>query len=175
MTGQFVIRPFREGDAAEVAALHLQVWRDTYAGMCSQDYLDAMQLQPRIAGWEARIAAGADAVGPDGIVRRARLAVHAPTGRFAGFCTVGSGRDEQRPVEQELTSLNVLAQFHGTGVARQLVEQTLGEAAAYLWVVRENTRAQAFYRKLGFVVDGATKRDDELECDEIRMLRATTR
>ena len=173
----FRIAPLTDADARELATLHMQVWRDTYAGMLSQDYLDGMQLEPRIAHWRKRIGVGSaresEAGGVvDGVLFRSRLARHVPSGRLAGFCQIGGARDDDAPVPQELGALNVLRDFHGSGVARQLVDETLGERAAYLWVVRENLRAQAFYRKLGFAPDGGTKRDETLECDEIRMVRS---
>lgn len=170
----FTIEPYAEKDAAELAALHIRVWREAYAGMLSQEYLDGMQLEPRIARWRQRIQlseAQESRVEPDGVLRLARLARHTSTGRIAGMCSVGAARDDDPPLAQELSSLNVLARFHGTGAARQLVQATLGERPAYLWVVDQNLRAQAFYRKLGFAPDGGTKHDDRLGCHEIRMVR----
>ncbi|GGB15599.1 hypothetical protein GCM10011492_01610 [Flexivirga endophytica] len=172
----FRVERLTDADARELATLHMQVWRDTYVGMLSQDYLDGMELEPRIAHWRKRIgvtsarehgAADQD----DGVRHRSRLARHLPSGRIAGFCMIGGPRDAEAPVPQELGALNVLREFQGTGVARLLVDETLGDRPAYLWVVRENLRAQAFYRKLGFAPDGGTKRDETLECDEIRMVR----
>lgn len=178
MSEEFRIERFADADATELATMHMQVWRDTYAGMLSQDYLDSMQLGPRIAHWRKRIGVtnarehGADETAADGDVRHlSRLARHVPSGRIAGFCMVGGPREDDAPVPQELGALNVLAEFHGTGVARLLVDATLGDRPAYLWVVRQNLRAQAFYRKLGFAPDGGSKRDETLECDEIRMVR----
>ncbi|MFC6705836.1 GNAT family N-acetyltransferase [Flexivirga alba] len=172
----FHIEPLTDADARELAAMHMQVWRETYAGMLSQDYLDGMQLEPRVAHWRKRIGVtnarehgAADAI--DDIRHRSRLARHLSTGRIAGFCMVGGPRDDEAPVPQELGALNVLRDFHGSGVAHLLVDATLGNLPAYLWVVRENLRAQAFYRKIGFAPDGGTKRDEDLECDEIRMVR----
>ena len=47
--------------------------------------------------------------------------------------------------------LIVAAEHRGTGVADLLVQETLGDVPAYLWVLTGNARAQAFYRRLGFV------------------------
>ncbi len=172
----FRIEPLADADARELATMHIQVWRDTYAGMLSQEYLDGMQLEPRIARWRKSIGvASARESEAGGLVEdvlfRSRLARHVPSGRIAGFCLVGAARDEDAPVPQELGVLNVLRDFHGSGAAHLLVDATLGDRPAYLWVVRENLRAQAFYRKIGFAPDGGTKRDTTLESDEIRMVR----
>ncbi|WP_265444885.1 GNAT family N-acetyltransferase [Flexivirga meconopsidis] len=180
MSADFRIEPFADADARELATLHMQVWRDTYAGMLSQAYLDSMELEPRIAHWRKRIgvanAREHEAGGEVGGVRyRSRLARHLPSGRIAGFCQVGAARDEDAPVPQELGALNVLRDFHGTGVAQQLIDATLGELQAYLWVVEQNLRAQSFYAKVGFVLDGGRQRDDELAADELRMVRRAQR
>lgn len=175
MTGSdFAIEPFADGDAEELAAMHVQVWREAYTGMIAQDYLDAMVVDDRrIAHWRKRIgvANAQEYAGGAELRRVSRLARHVPTGRIAGFCQVGAARDENPPVAQELGVLNVLATYHGTGVAGQLVAATLGDVAAYLWVVDRNARAIAFYRKLGFELDGGRKHDDALRCEELRMLR----
>ena len=176
MTTDFRVEPLVPADAAELAALHFQVWREAYAGMVSQDYFDGMQLESRVGRWRQRIQLSEvqeSQESPDGLLRLTRLARHTPSGRIVGFCSVGAARDEDAPSGQELTSMNVLAEFHGSGVGRQLVETALGERAAYLWVVRQNARAIAFYRKLAFAPDGGTKHDADLDCDEIRMVRAT--
>lgn len=64
-----------------------------------------------------------------------------------------------RPVS-ELKRLYVKAEWHGKGLAQQLMEQVLEAARAHgaerirLGVWQENPRAMAFYRKFGFEVTG---------------------
>lgn len=80
--------------------------------------------------------------------------------------------DEDAPAGIELQALNVLAAMHGTGLARTLVEELLGDRPAYLWVADPNPRAQAFYAKLAFAPDGTTRSDPDLEdLREIRLVR----
>jgi hypothetical protein len=43
-------------------------------------------------------------------------------------------------------------------------------APATLWVADPNPRAQAFYRKNGFVADGTVKTEDDVR--EVRMVRS---
>ena len=54
-----------------------------------------------------------------------------------------------------------------------LLDRTLGDRAAYLWVIEGNERAQAFYRKRGFVDDGGRTIDEPSGATEIRMVRPT--
>jgi hypothetical protein len=52
-----------------------------------------------------------------------------------------------------------------------LLNAAIGDAAASLWVLRDNPRARAFYRKHGFVENGMCKTEPHFEIDEIRMVR----
>ena len=47
---------------------------------------------------------------------------------------------------------------------------TLGERAAYLWVLAGNDRATGFYERHGFVLDGAADDSDE-HGRHLRMVR----
>jgi L-amino acid N-acyltransferase YncA len=54
--------------------------------------------------------------------------------------------------------LYVYAADHGTGAGSALLEAVVDpEESAALWVADPNPRAQAFYRKHGFVADGTVK------------------
>ena len=65
--------------------------------------------------------------------------------------------------------LYVYAADHGTGAGRALLEAVLDPAeSAALWVADPNPRAQAFYRKHGFVADGTAQVEDGVR--EIRRL-----
>ena len=80
-------------------------------------------------------------------------------------------RDEDAPTEWELYAINVLAAHHGTGVADQLITSVVAERPATLWVIGDNTRARAFYRRHGFTVEGATKVHEGTGASEMRMVR----
>ena len=90
-----------------------------------------------------------------------------------GLADAGPGRDEDSPVPLELYSIYVLGRAQGTGLGTALLRAAVGESPAYLWVLEDNVRAQAFYRRHGFLADG--KRGllppDWEEVPEIRMVR----
>lgn len=161
----YVVRPPAVVDAEELGRVHVQVWREAYAGAIAADHLAALRWQRSADRFRALAQAGDDGM------RRARVAQHVPSSALVGIITVGLPRDDDPPVGVELSSLNVLAAHHGTGVAQQLVDAALGDRAAYLWVLEGNERAIAFYRKQGFELDGATKRDERLDVTELRMVR----
>lgn len=167
--GDYRIRRLQIADAEELGELHVAVWRQAYVGMMSEQALAAMDPVSRGEGWRRR-AESDQADEADG--RRTRIAEHLPSGSLAGFALVGAARDDDAPVPVQLWAINVLARHHGSGVADLLLAETLGDRAAYLWVVEQNARAQAFYRRHGFQADGGRLRDDELAADEVRMVRS---
>lgn len=166
----FLIRPIVDTDAEEVGTAHTRIWQLTYAGMMDQAKLDAMVPQDRIDRWREQIIPGRAARQAAG-ESITRCAVDVTTGRIAGFGTGGQPRVEDPPRATELWSLNVLPEFHGTGVAAQLLDALIGDRPAYLWVATQNARAVAFYRKHGFELDGTSKYDADWACHESRMVR----
>ena len=64
------------------------------------------------------------------------------------------------PDERHLVGMWVAPERRGSAVATQLVEavclaaRAAGAAGVVLWVADDNTRAERFYRRLGFVETG---------------------
>jgi ribosomal protein S18 acetylase RimI-like enzyme len=151
-------------DADGLAAVHVAVWREAYAGLMPADYLASLDVaafaehrrkrirhpQPDVGEWFAR-----DAVG------------------ILGLVASGPGRDADQPVPFELYAINVLARAHGSGVADALLDRAIGDRPAYLWVLDGNARAQAFYRRHGFADDGGRKPEPETGVVEFRMSRGS--
>ncbi|MFF1253540.1 GNAT family N-acetyltransferase [Pseudarthrobacter sp. NPDC058329] len=75
-------------------------------------------------------------------------------GEVVGLADAGPGRDEDSPVPLELYSIYVLGRAQGRGLGAALLGAATGQSPAYLWVLEENPRAQAFYRAHGFRPDG---------------------
>ncbi|MGP5727095.1 GNAT family N-acetyltransferase [Arthrobacter rhombi] len=98
---------------------------------------------------------------------------HDGAGSVVGFAESGPGRDKQTPCTVELYRIYTLARTHGSGLGSDLLEACISDAAAYLWVLEQNPRAQAFYAKHGFRPDGTRKRLPAAfnELPEIRMVR----
>lgn len=154
-------------DVPDLAAVHVTVWREAYEGLLPARFFDDDALARREVWWHDLLRTWTDGE----LHARVRAARDA-TGAVVGFCLIGSSRDADAPAGIELQALNVLGAMHGTGVARALVEDLLGDRPAYLWVADPNPRAQAFYAKLGFAPDGIVKTDPDLEdLREIRMVR----
>jgi ribosomal protein S18 acetylase RimI-like enzyme len=95
----------------------------------------------------------------------------AEDGTLIGLAAAGATRDGDAPTDWELYSINVLAEVAGTGVADELLWTTVGNTDTTVWVLAENARAQGFYRRCGFRVEGAARAHEGTGAAEIRMVR----
>jgi ribosomal protein S18 acetylase RimI-like enzyme len=112
---------------------------------------------------------------------RLRLEVDEPESRVAaavdeagtiiGLATAGVTRDQDAPTAWELYSINVLPEQHGRGVADDLIRGVAGDRDLTVWVRGDNGRAQRFYGRHGFRVEGATKVHEGAGASEMRMVR----
>ncbi|MFB9151204.1 GNAT family N-acetyltransferase [Roseovarius ramblicola] len=112
-----------------LAAILWAATRATPGRPCARSHADDLALLWRET-WRGR-------------VRVARARVRQPVrGRIAGFLM----RRETR-----LHALYVAPRWRGRGAGRALLSEAQARAGALdLWVLEENTRARAFYRRAGF-------------------------
>lgn len=159
----FQVREAVAADAPRLGRVHAQGWQEAYPGLISADALAAATPEHRVARWETILAqppgATVNLVGVDA------------DDVIMGMGTAGPSRDDDAPTEHELWSLYVLAATYGSGLADLLMERLIGDDAAYLWVLEGNERAQAFYRRHGFVADGARLLDPSVGAYDLRMVR----
>lgn len=155
-----------ETDADELGRVHVRTWQEAYAESMDAEYLANLDPAQRAENWRRR-AQGAPE--PDAVTLVARDGADGP---IVGFISVGPARDEDPVTPYELRAINIVSEVYGTGLADELVQRALGARAAYLWVVQNNHRAQAFYRRHGFVDDGGRSMHEATEAPEIRMSRA---
>ena len=77
--------------------------------------------------------------------------------KVVGFISYGNFRDEAIQAG-EIIALYVLKDYYGKGVSKQLMHAAFVAldyfSEIYLWVLKENKRAIAFYQKMGFTFDG---------------------
>jgi GNAT superfamily N-acetyltransferase len=151
-------------DLDEMGRVHVEVWREAYAGLLPAEYLDGLDptFGPKL--WRERFGTSSEvtwwlARDDDGIV---------------AMTTAGPARDEDAPTPFELYAINVLRRAHGTGLADDLMTHVVGDRPAYLWVLDGNDRATAFYRRHGFVDEGGRKPEPGTGVVEVRMARGHT-
>ncbi len=134
-------------DAHEISKIYALSWKTGYRGMIPQDYLDSLSEDywtPKFQKWLSDGTMSAELLSADG----------APAGAVA----FGKSRDEKLPEWGEIVSLYLKPEYFRLGFGTFLMKDTFryfrenGYRDCYLWVLRENERAQAFYRSLGFTM-----------------------
>jgi len=143
--------------------------------------LDAFDIDHRARQWERIRAQDREPV---------LIALDGET--VIGFAGAGASRDDPPVAPRELRAMYVRAAWYGTGLADDLMRAAIpgisrsarqgvatakrpvpGTALAThsLWVFEENPRAQAFYRKYGFELDGTRRAERFSPAVEVRMVR----
>ena len=155
------LRPAVPDDAPAGALMHAACWREAYGPL-----VDGARLEQRLgdtarwtAAWTAQLASG-----PPRVVAEA-------DGELVGFAVVGPCRDEEPVTPTELYAIYTRSLWWGTGLGQRLWDAVRPDEPCSLWVLEANDRAQGFYRRNGFVPDGARERYDGLDAWEIRMVR----
>jgi ribosomal protein S18 acetylase RimI-like enzyme len=161
---RYAVRPAAVRDADALGRVHTAVWHEAYAEVMPADFLASLDPVRAAQQWRLRLEVDE----PDSVVA---VATAGEDGQIVGFASGGPTRDEDAPTGWELYAINVLAAHHGTGLADELVAAAVGDRPASLWVLVDNARAQAFYRRHGFAPDGASKVHEGTGVPEIRMVR----
>ncbi len=146
-----------------MARIHVTSWQETYRGLMSDEMLDdPRSVSTRERFWTIGLT--------DERFAHHRIAVAEYSGALIGIAQSASPTDADAAWSRQLNVLYVLASAHGTGAGTGLLEAVISQSeSAALWVADPNPRAQAFYRKHGFVPDGSAK--EEYGIGEIRMVR----
>ncbi len=143
MAEQFVVRQAGPADGAGIAHVHVQAWREAYAHALPAATLAGLDENALAVSWAHRIANGLLAF------------VAQADSQTVGWATTSTGRDPDSPVPCELEGLYILQSLYGTGVGQLLLDAAIGSQPAYVWMLDDNPRAEAFYRKNRFTRDGA--------------------
>jgi GNAT superfamily N-acetyltransferase len=147
------IRRARPGDAAAIAAVHVEAWRSAYAGILGDSYLAELS-EPRMTAFYQRaildrrdghavfVATAADEGQPG---------VAAP--QVVGFASGGRAR-RRGLAEGEVETLYVLDDYREHGCGRRLMRamaahlRVIGCNSALVWVLADNP-SRFFYRHIG--------------------------
>src|SRR5215469_12406466 len=158
-----IIRSARVQDVPQMARVHVRCWQETYRGLMSDAVLDDPGLPAARERMWSDILTNAR-------FRQNQVAVAERHEELVGIAMSGPSRNIAVAWAKQLYVLYVYAADHGTGAGRALLEAVIDpEESVALWVADPNPRAQAFYRKHGFVADGAAQVEDGVR--EIRMVR----
>jgi len=161
------VRPARIEDVEQMAQVIVTCWQETYRGLMADAVLDDPDfVSRRERFWTAALT--------DPRFSANRVAVADRDGQLIGVAMSGPALDTAAAWDRQLYVLYVYAADHGSGAGSMLLDAVVDPTESVaLWVADPNPRAQAFYRKHGFIPDGTTQVDDGVR--EIRMVRNNLR
>lgn len=122
--------------------VHWQTWREAYDDLLPADFQETMTLE-KCRFFSQKY--------PENTL----IAMNGK--KVVGFISYGNYRDETIQAG-EIIALYVLKDYYGKGVSKQLMHAAFVAldqfSEIYLWVLKDNKRAIAFYQKMGFTFDG---------------------
>lgn len=122
--------------------VHWQTWREAYDDLLPSEFQETMTLD-RCRFFSQKYPENT-LIAMDGK-------------KVVGFISYGNFRDEAIQAG-EIIALYVLKDYYGKGVSEQLLHAAFVAldqfSEIYLWVLKDNKRAIAFYQKMGFTFDG---------------------
>lgn len=146
-----LIRPARPADGAAIARVHVDTWRDAYAGILPAGYL-VHRLKSGARHANARVGFGAVSAGTD-------TTLVAELGRVVGFVSFGPARHVRDRETGEIYALYVEPEAQGQGLGRALVSVALdrlytsGRSRVDVEVLAENP-SRHFYTAMGASIVG---------------------
>ena len=143
---KIIIKTMETSEEIEGKSLvHWQTWREAYDNLLPAEYQETMTLD-RCRFFSQKYPENT-LIAMDGK-------------KVVGFISYGNFRDEAIQAG-EIIALYVLKDYYGKGVSEQLMHAAFVAldqfSEIYLWVLKDNKRAIAFYQKMGFTFDGQEK------------------
>ena len=141
-------------DAAEIANVHINSWREAYKGLIHQNYLDdrPLHFKNRYELWKTVTVNE----------KQITLVAESKEHGVVGFINGTFGRDEEYKDFAEIWCIYLLEKYHGKKIGFNLLKAyfdahiKLGYEKGYLWVFADNPTI-SFYEKAGGKFLGKTK------------------
>ena len=144
------IRQARPEDVQGIATVHVETWRDVYAGIVPDKYILSLDVVNRSRYWLGALNGEAGSLDI--------LVAENDEGEIIGFASSGPARKNSLPggrhFDAELFTLYVAPNHQGLGLGRALMVRSFSALAArgcldaFLWVVSANP-ARFFYEAMG--------------------------
>lgn len=147
-----LIRPARPEDAPQIARVHVDSWRTTYAGIVPNAFLENLSYERREVWWRHQLSEDRSSI---------FFVAESPAGEVVGFASGGPKLGEKYPdFEGELYAAYLLAEHQRRGYGSRLLGmvaeklQEAGYGSMLAWVLRENP-SRPFYDAVGGRVLGS--------------------
>ncbi|MFK4443385.1 ribosomal protein S18 acetylase RimI-like enzyme [Caballeronia udeis] len=157
------IREATAGDAQAIATIHVDAWQAAYRGILPDAYLANLIVAQRSEAWRKSIIAGRPRV----LIAYADVHSDTPSnapGTILGWVAFGDSRDGDKDHRWgEVETLYIAPWCWRKGVGRRLIDAarhtlwSAGYTDVALWVLLDNRRARAFYKRSGFVCDNSSR------------------
>ncbi len=140
-----VVRNAHLADAAGIARVECEAWRDAYPTLVPKRYLlDVLEETRRTAFWRRRLSHGAEK----------RIVIAAASGDILGYAVFGRCRLRCLPFGGELYELYLMPEERGWGLGRRLCAETAERLAkdgvtSLCVEVLEGNPSRYFYEALG--------------------------
>jgi len=158
------LREARLEDAEGMARVHLQSWREAYAGIIPDEILKNLDLAERVKGWKNQL-------GPSYEGARFNFVAEDPSQGIVGFSSGGPlrqdfGKEMKFPEDLkgvsdgEFYAIYLLKSHQGKGSGKKLFDcvvdglKARGFRSMMVWVLKENMPARKFYEARGGVAIG---------------------
>ena len=143
---KIIIKTMETPEEVEGKSLvHWKTWREAYDDLLPMEFQETMTLE-RCRFFSQKYPENT-LIAMDGK-------------KVVGFISYGNFRDKAIQAG-EIIALYVLKDYYGKGVSEQLMHAAFVAldqfSEIYLWVLKDNKRAIAFYQKIGFTFDGQEK------------------
>ena len=159
---EYELRIPTSADVEAITRVHVDSWRETYGGMLPESFFGEELVEQRRRMWTANLRS----VSPEWNLRVAES-----DAGLVGLALAGPAHGES-PRARELHLIYVLLAHQGKGLGQRLLDSALGADPAVLWVEKTNERAQDFYRRNGFELDGTAEVDEQNPVFvDVRMVR----
>ncbi len=151
-----LIRKAFAADAAEIANVHLNCWREAYQNLLPKTFLDQLPLtfKRRLNYWNKVAKEENNPL----FVAEADLGI-------VGFASFGPARDTSMSGYGEVRAIYLLEKFKGKKIGHALLKQgmrvlfKMDMIKAYCWVLEGNPTIR-FYEKSGAMFNGLEKTDE---------------
>lgn len=141
---KFAFREATVADALAVAKVHVQSWRESFAGIVPQTFLDKMSIENRARAFETGFAFDSYKM----------FVAETQENGIVGFADFGEARDNQSKFEAELYAIYLLRDFQRKGIGGKLFDLGVKYLVANNMNSLSLTALEAspykrFYKKMG--------------------------
>jgi ribosomal protein S18 acetylase RimI-like enzyme len=147
MEASFTVRPGKPEDSAQIAAVMVESWRATYAGILPNEYLAGMSVSERVRHRQQVLA---ERDGP-----RQTFVVEAENGVVRGFGDCGPIRGVSLKPSGEFYAIYLDSDTRNLGLGRALMASMADHLLRHglddgvVWALDRNRGACWFYERLG--------------------------